>query len=234
MTNHNMHTQALWKHTEEKKPRGCNNSNTIESADQMTKAVEEWTHKKSCPSIEVMNFVAEFCFTVFRLPFEYSNFADWMCNGRNFSDNEPRLLIVRFSFQPFNFHFHEPVISLIVIPLTLHHPHYSRSNETCHSFFLLSFHQNSSAVAIGWWNFTAARFYNFRTNFHRASLTRVVIWADCCCCCCCCYCAFFSRVLFRNTSCSHTNWKLKLLCSLFNKLKWVSNSSNSKYKRKSK
>lgn len=101
-------------------------------------------------------------------------------------------------------------------------------------FFLLSFHQNSSALAIGWWNFTAARFYNFRTNFHRASLTRVVIWADCCCCCCCCYCAFFSRVLFRNTSCSHTNWKLKLLCSLFIKLKWVSNSSNSKYKRKSK
>lgn len=41
-------------------------------------------------------------------------------------------------------------------------------------FFLLSFHQNSSAVAIGWWNFTAARFYNFRTNFHRASFTRVV------------------------------------------------------------
>lgn len=118
-----------------KYPRGWNNSNTIESADQMTKAVEEWTHKKSCPSIEVMNFVAEFCFTVFRLPFEYSNFADWMCNGRNFSDNEPRLLIVRFSFQPFNFHFREPVISLIVIPLTLHHPHYSRSNETCHSFF---------------------------------------------------------------------------------------------------
>lgn len=101
MTNHNMHTQALWKHTEEKKPRGCNNSNTIESADQMTKAVEEWTHKKSCPSIEVMNFVAEFCFTVFRLPFGYSNFVDWMCNGRNFSENEPidcEVSAVQFSF----------------------------------------------------------------------------------------------------------------------------------------
>lgn len=194
---------------------------------QFKNAEMTWTKtNESGPSIEVMNFFwPRFISTVLFVIRISTHFAMWCNVDRIFRSAEPS--IERFSFQCSNFHQHwtsnlfdsyYTIWPFIIIIL--------KHSETCQWCSMFSIQSDCECCCRLPFSLPCFFFSTKKKNIFVNVFFAVVICSgldDYCCCCCYSFCCVFFTCDYSNKSCSPTNWKLKLFCSLFNKLNWVSN-----------